>query len=175
MRKDGFHLFQFYCEQQEDIFFNAVATESTQLTITGNTYGLKYKFITDSPFAFTKENTFCYSPTSKNDIFQIFDVSDEIGHIYPDMKIEILEDGDMEIINLSESRLTKILNCVSGEIITFDRYKNVTTDQQRLIYNYYNFKNPRIVNSFYDRINNFSISLKCNVEIKWRSIKKVGV
>ena len=57
---------------------------------------------------------------SNNEYF-LYDLSDEVGYIYPSiLEIECLADGDLRINNSQEDKVVEIKNCKNGEIITLD-------------------------------------------------------
>lgn len=176
IRKDDYRWFQFYCMEFGEVFLNATAIQCEQLTICEKIYGLRYKFVTNSPFAYTGEQIFSLKMTGSRQEFIIYDNSDEIGFIYPALEIQVLEDGDLEITNLLDNRTCGIKGCTAGEVIQIDQHKGVKTNNiSHSIFLTFNWIYPRIFNTFQNRENKFMIKTKCDLTMKWRAIRKVGV
>ncbi|MBU5332122.1 hypothetical protein KQI61_07915 [Anaerocolumna aminovalerica] len=177
MRTDGYHWFQFYDKKFGDIFFNCTAIKSEEVLISSETYGIKYTFITDSPFAYSEIKEVYFVATENLKSFTIYDYSDDIGHLYPHTTIKLLEAGNLTLHNSIEDRTITINNCSKGEIITMDGvYKNIhSSNTLHKLYDDFNWKYFRIANSFNNRENVITTSLKCEITMNWREIRKVGV
>lgn len=177
MRTDDYHWLQFYDKQFGDIFFHCTAIAAEESVVNSVTYGIKYSFVTDSPYGYSsiREKEFVATDTNKS--FFIVNHSDEIGHIYPYISIKILQDGDLTIHNTIEDRLMEIKECKNGELITIDGEHKImsTSDINHKLYNTFNWKYFRIANSFDNRDNKITLSLNCEISMKWREIRKVGV
>ncbi|WP_312369080.1 phage tail domain-containing protein [Lachnoclostridium sp.] len=177
VRTDGYHWLQFYCKEMGDLFFNCTAIKSEEINIGNSIYGLKYLFLTDSPYAYTNLITYDLEFSKIQQSFTITDYSDEIGHIYPQLVIDIMKDGNLELHNSIENRTMIINNCKNGEQITVDGENKIIKSSivTHKIYDDFNWKYFRIANRFILRENIVSSSLDCKVHMQWRPIRKVGV
>ena len=110
----------------------------------------------------------------KTDKFTFFDISDEIGYIYPDIEIECLSDGNLDIYNSIEDRHTVIKNCSNGEKITFnDNLVMTTSVDPHKIQNDFNYKPFRISNSYESRKNIISSSIPVRITFEYSPYVKV--
>ena len=102
------------------------------------------------------------------------DISDEIGYIYPNLKITINQSGDLILENKSQNCKTIIKNCVSGEVITIDGEAHIISSNKvaHKIYNDFNYSFFKIGNNYDDRMNHITASLPCTVEISYVPIVK---
>ena len=164
-------------EDDDEIYYEAkINIQKIEL---GNKIGFELNITTNRPYGLTRmfDTTFEFDSNSKKSI-NIY--SDEEGYIYPDVIIELKESGNLEIINEFENRITSIKNCNVGEIITIignDTQQIVTSDNthdlsESFIFNY-NFL--RLCNLYGNSTNMISVNLKCNITIKYRGIRKVGI
>jgi len=171
-RKDGYFPLRIIQDGYENIYFegsfNILAIEWEGLV-----FGYELTFITDRPFALHDMVKFNISITDTQKTYSIYDISDEIGCIYPNIKITCLESGTLKIHNGAEDRTTIIDNCSVGEVITIDKYLNVSTSlDSHKIQNDFNFIYLRIANAFKNRKNLLTFSIKCNVKIEYNPIVK---
>lgn len=181
LNRKGFHKLKLLEEDYIDLFFEASFNVS-KIEVNGEVYGFELEMTTNRPFALSEstsitiENT--YEDIEQDVVKIVSSKSDEEGYIYPEMKIAINADGDLEISNNTENRTTIITNCTAGEVITFN-YPIIQSSlgENRLtkIQNDFNWIFFRIVNSFDSRINKVSISLPCTIEMKYYPIVKVGI
>lgn len=139
--------------------------------------GFELTFTTNRPFAISEPITKNYTISLENNIINIEDVSDEIGHLYPDMEITCLESGDLNINNNIENRDTYIANCTKGEIIKINgKYKIIESNlDSHLLYNDFNFNFFRLVNTYSNRNNKVTVSLPCKIQLRYEPIVKVGI
>ena len=91
------------------------------------------------------------------------------------MEIEILEGGDLSIYNDLDKRTMVIKNCVSEEKITLDYPIISSSLPSHKIQNDFNWDFFRIVNTFRTKRNNLTVSLPCNITIKYSPIIKLGI
>ena len=132
---------------------------------------------TDSPYAYMDEITLTYSCDSSTPV-KLFDLSDEVGSIYPDMKITLLEAGDLEIKNTLDSRVTIIKKCTAGETLYLDG-KALTIQSSNSSHsslpNDFNYFYPRIINTYTENCNEYTFSKKCKTTISYSPIFKIGL
>ena len=129
---------------------------------------LNLTFTSNRPFALHEPITYYIKTSAENENYLFFDNSDEIGYIYPNIKITCLQDGDLNITNSNENRTTIIKNCSSGEEIIFsENLVFSTSDQEHKIQNDFNYIFFRIANSYGNRKNVLTFSLPVIVELTY--------
>lgn len=134
----------------------------------GKVYFLELTFISNRPFALHEPVTYKTTLSSSNLIYKFFDSSDEIGHIYPELKIKCLKSGELRIENSNENRVTLIKNCTVGEIITFTPELLIsTTNPTHKIQNDFNYVFLRVSNSYRNRLNKLTFSIPVEMELSY--------
>lgn len=140
--------------------------------------GLKLDIITNRPYGLTHEiiTKLSLQNNSLNTI-SIHMCSDEEGYIYPDMVIALHEQGNLEITNTFDKTTTRITDCKDGEVIHIygDILQITSSDEDHIISNCFNYQFPRLCNKFEQSVNTFSFNLKCDIEFRYRGVKKVGI
>lgn len=150
-----------------------------QIMFGGRIIGLELTMYTDHPYAFNDEIEIEYE-CSNNDTFEVYNLSDEIGFIYPKIEITLAEDcEEFNLVNVSDNdRKTTIYNCVNNETIFFSGDTKIFSSINGLhssIPNDFNYIFPRITNDYYNRNNIFKVNAACNIKITYSPIKKVGL
>lgn len=137
-------------------------------------YGLELEMATNRPFGYGNEVVEIWSPTSNNLTHNFEDSSDEIGYLYPSLKITINQSGDFSLSNSLENCTMTINNCTSGEVITIDGYTHIIQSSLNAhkVYNDFNFEYFRIGNTLDDRTNIITASLPCTIELRYSPIIK---
>lgn len=105
----------------------------------------------------------------------INDISDEEGHIYPYTEIIVNENGNLNIHNAIEDRNTYIANCVAGEVIIMDYPIIKSSVSSHDILNDFNWNFFRVANTYNNNRNDLTISIPCNIKIRYSPIVKVGL
>lgn len=144
----------------------------------GSIIGFELTVTTNSPFAYGGTIEESYVIDSPNGSFQIENMSDEIGALYPELfSVECKSAGDLYITNELENRVTFIKNCSNSEVITMDCKNQIisSSDNSHQIYNDFNFAFPRMFSTFEDTNNEFTFSLPCEVSIQYKPIRKVAL
>lgn len=139
--------------------------------------GLNLKFESDSPYAYMDNITFEQKIDQINSSLIINDVSMETGYIYPDVKIELLEPGNIIINNEYDPNPIIINNCVLGEIIILNGDSKIISSnipQHTTLANDFNYNFLRIVNQYNNVKNVFTSNLNCKITITYSPILKVG-
>lgn len=171
-RKDGFHKLKLFIPNYETIVFNG-SFNIEVLESDGEIVGFELTFQSESPYGYFDNHRIMHSFTSSNDEYVIIDQSDDIGYIYPDLKITCKSNGNLEIHNSIEDRTTIIKNCTSGEVISIDKNLNIQTSlNSHKLYNDFNFIFFRIANTFTNRKNIISVSIPCDIEIRYDPVVK---
>lgn len=134
----------------------------------GQIFLLNLTFTSNRPFALHEPITYRINTSTENESYMFFDSSDEIGYIYPDIKITCLQDGDLSITNSNENRVTIIKNCTANEEIIFSQNLTFSTSNpEHKIQNDFNYIFFRVSNSYEDRKNILTFSLPVTVEITY--------
>jgi hypothetical protein len=87
----------------------------------------------------------------------------------------ITEDGDLNIHNAIENRDTRIANCTAGEVIVMDYPVIQSSISSHNIQNDFNWNFFRVANTYNNSRNDLTISIPCEIKIKYSPIVKVGL
>lgn len=174
-RKDGFHEFKILQDGYENLYTEA-SFNATKLELCGKVIGLELTLTTLYPYLLEKQSPINIDITTANQNFVLYDQSDEIGHIYPNMEITCKANGNLIIQNTIENRSMRISNCVQGEKITIDGKNKIISSSisSHKIQNDFNFVFFRIANTYEDRKNTISVSIPCSIKLDFEIIRKVG-
>lgn len=118
---------------------------------------------------------YVYVDEKLDDNFVINDISHEEGYIYPYTEIIINESGNLNIYNAIEDRNTYIANCIAGEVITMDYPVIKSSVPSHDILNDFNWNFFRVANTYDNNRNDLTISIPCDIKIKYSPIVKVGL
>ena len=158
----------------EDLYTEASFNVSC-IYIADTIYGLELEMTTNKPFLLRAEREIKINCNSKNQTFDIYDNSEEIGYINTKAIINIKESGNLQIFNSLENRQTYIKNCTAGEVITMD-YPIITSSlNSHKIQNDFNWNFIRLSNTYYDNKNTLKISLPCDIILRYSPIAKIGL
>lgn len=174
-RKKQYFRFKVNQEGFENLYWN-VTFSSKQIELNGNVIGLELTLFADAPFAYM-DDILIEEDCSDILTFDVYDVSDEEGYIYPDMQITILERGKFTLQNSLSSHITEIDGCAAGEVITIDGKNQIITSSlsAHAIASDFNYLFPKIVNTYADNKNSFTCNLKCKIKLSYSPICKVGL
>lgn len=172
LNRPTFHKFKILQPNWTDIYMEGSFNVST-IEFSGKVMFLELTFISNRPFALHEPITYRFQTSKEDKQFAFFDCSDEIGYIYPDIKITCLEDGDLEIHNSIEDRTTSIKNCSKNEIIVFSKELLFSSSNLKHNPNDFNFKFPRIANAYGIRKNVLTFSKLASVELTYTPYVKV--
>ena len=174
LSKKKFLKFKPLSEEYIDLYFEA-SFNVNNIKLNGTIYGLELEVITNRPFALKEPKTIVVKNMSQNGKHSINDTSHEEGYIYPHTEIKIIENGDLNIYNDIENRSTYIANCIAGEIITMDYPIIRSSISSHNIQNDFNWKFFRVANTYENSRNDLTISIPCEIKIKYSPIVKVGL
>ncbi len=137
--------------------------------------GVHLTFECDAPFGYMED--IVHSVTLQaNETYSFNCVSDEIGWIYPDIQITVLQSGNLEITNIADNRITKINNCSANEIITIDKKMQISSsDSTHRIFDDFNYVFYRITNSFKNFENTFESNLPVSITLTYSPYAKVVI
>lgn len=141
-----------------------------------NIIGLRLTFISTRPFGLREAMMFEQTFDTLDEELVITDISDEEGYIYPHIEIECHEDGNLCLTNSFNGIDTIIDGCVNGEkiIITENLIIGSNIIEHR-IQNDFNYDFLRIENTYREKTNRITSTLKCNVKISYCPVRKVVV
>ena len=137
--------------------------------------GLSVTVNANAPYGFTKEVVDKWTGTTREIIVH----SDEEGYIYPDIILyPTLSNGNLIITNQYENRRTIIKNVKKDEVITM--YGNglnqiASSDTTHELSQDFNYNFLRLCNKYKNYKNVITTNLQCNVELRYRGIRKVGL
>lgn len=161
-------------DDEKDTCYYEASFNIQKINIREILYGIELTMETNSPFGYGLEQSVTWDITDVSKIYKLNDMSDEIGYTYPSMKITCKDEGDLHIYNEATNCTTIIKNCSNGEVITIDGTTQIITTSSNThhIYNDFNFEFFKITNTINNRINNITISIPCQLEIRYTPIIK---
>lgn len=171
-----YHKFKLLQENYEYLYWNATFS-AKQINSAHGIVGMELTLYTDAPFAYSEEITaeyHCLAETS----FDLYDASDEIGFIHPNMEITFLSDGEtFTLKNSMDYKILKIKHCSADEKIYIDGKNQIisTSVPSHNIVNDFNYFFPKIVNTYSNNQNTFTPNMDCNIKISYSPIKKIGL
>lgn len=159
-------------EEYRGIFWNG--SFNVEEYVFGNErIGAKLTFECDAPFGYKETVTF-KGALSSNGSYSYNCISDEIGWIYPTLKVKVLQDGDLKITNSSDGRDIVVKNCVANEVITFsDGLQISTSSETHKIANDFNYEFYRVNNEYNSIENTIESNLPIEFEIEYSPYAKV--
>lgn len=182
-----YHKFKIDQDGYRNLYWNAVFA-CKQIALNGRIAGLELTMYTDAPYAYADALHLEFNCTPGQE-FSIYDASDEIGFIRPDIDITVLEDG---IFTMSYSLHTKksgeentsaakevmrLSGCLQNEVIHIDGKNQIITSNrpEHDLPKCFNFSFPKICNTYGNCKNDFSVNLNCSIIITYSPIRKVGL
>ena len=159
--------------ERETCYFN-VSFNVEKIKINEKLYGLRLSLESDKPFGYGQEQTveWTFSDVTISKILS--DMSDEIGYIYPDMTITVVNDCDLSIYNELEDCTMTIKNCLAGEVITIKGAEQIISSsyESHDICDDFNYEFFKIGNTIDNRNNRISVSKPCKIAISYYPIIK---
>lgn len=155
----------------ENIYYNcSMNLEKKQSN--GKTIGFTATVLCDAPFGYSEERT----ATVTTEANKIFDTSQEIGYIIPNVVATALSDGDIKIYNDNTSETTVVKNCKANEQITFTETMRIysSIEHKKLYDDFGDWVFPKIQNSFSNNVNTYTLT-NCKLNLKWREIRKAVI
>ena len=173
-RKD-YHKFRLLDDDERINYYYEASFNVSRIELGGKIVGFELELFTNRPYALQEPISILIKNLQENGVKKFISKSDDEGYIYPEMKITIEQDGDLEIYNSLENRTMRIANCVSGEIIKLNYPMIESSIETHKIQNDFNWKFFRIANVYRDTINEITISIPCTIEMKYTPVVKVGI
>lgn len=159
-----------------EVFYNGIFNVEA-IKYGDEVIGLQLSFETDSPCAYMDEVTF-EQVVNINSPLILDDVSNETGYIYPNVKIEFLETGDLVINNEFDTNPVVIKNGTKGEVVSINGDTKVVSTSfptHSTLPNDFNYNYLRVVNSYENVRNIFTTDLSCKLTITYSPIIKAGI
>lgn len=158
----------------QDVYFMATFNVTVERGL-GGVIGFNLEMNTNAPYGFREQITL----NSTDNSLSFEDLSDEVGHIYPDFSVTVNAVGDLQISNpIDPLNVVQVKNCHVDETITFHgRMKQITSDRDShtKLAEDFNWKFPRVVNTYTSRTNTFTSNIDCSMTIKYSPVRKVGI
>lgn len=174
LNRKNFRKFKLLDDEYMDLYFEA-SFNISRIEINGKLSGLELEMTTNRPFALQEPRYITISNNTIDGKAIIYDTSDEEGYIYPYMEITVKKDGALDLCNELEQRHTIITGCSKDEVITLDYPIIKTSLQNHKIEQDFNWNFFRIANTCENRQNDLTISLPCDINIRYSPIVKVGI
>lgn len=176
LNRKEFLKFQALSDKEEDIepcYYN-VSFNIEKIKVAETLFGLRLTLESDSPFGYGDRIITKYNIQNVSTEYYLVDRSDEIGYIYPDMKIVCNQAGDLTINNDYDNCAMTIKNCSVGETITIHGSEQIilSSNSSHDICNDFNWEFFKIGNTFDNRTNRITASKRCNIEISYYPIIK---
>lgn len=158
---------------QDEIWYEVQINMDKQMY--GNSViGLVLHITANRPYGVTKE----FKKNFAEEDFQVVVHSDEEGYIYPDITINVDDDGTIALTNEYENRTMEIKNCTAGEIITIhggDLLQITSSIDTHDLSKDFNYKFFRLCNMYARNKNNITLSGNATGTMTYRGIRKVGM
>ena len=167
LNRPTFHKFKLIQPNWQDIYMEG-SFNINEVELNGKTYFLELHFISNHPFALHEPIKHKCTLQSSSDSYSFLDISDEIGHIYPNLKIKCLQAGNLILRNSNESREMIVNNCKKNEILTVTPELIISSsDITHPIQNDFNYNFFRIANQYGNRKNTLSSSIPVELEFTY--------
>lgn len=170
LRKD-FKYINFEQDGFENVYYN-VQIQLEQQRAGCDVVGYNVTCTCDAPWGWSEEIT--TSLTSQSSL--LFNGTDEPGITYPYTVLTVTATGNISIQNNETGSKTVVNNCTKDEVITFDEFKHIMTNNKNhsSIYNDFNDVFPEIYCTYNSADNEFTL-VNCTAVMKWREARKVVV
>lgn len=161
-------------DSEHDTCYYNVSFNIDKIKINEKLYGLQLTLESDKPFGYGEEKIISLSFDGTSSAKKIFDTSDEIGYIYPNMIITCKATGDLTVCNKTVDCTMLIKNCKKGEEITINGEAQtiISSLDSHDISNDFNYEFLKISNTYKNRYNEISTTKACNIIIKYSPIIK---
>lgn len=180
VRRDYCYL-RFDQDGWDHVFYNC-SLKVQKYEIEGKIFGLEIKATCDAPWGYSEQKEFSFTLNPKKH-FVLHHYSDEEGGFLPDIvKIEVLENCDLQVANTfyigqdperEKKILVEIKNCRAGELLCFDRHKNISSSAPHDdLMNDFNYVFLELYSDFYSSKNTITANHNCNISMNYRAIRK---
>lgn len=174
--------FRIVDKKQTVCWYNA-SFNIEKIVIGGNICGARLTMETDRPFGYDDKVTIKNRTlNNSNPTIKVVNTSNEIGYLYPIVKLKCLADGNLTLTNTLENSTTIINKCSNSEVITLNGETQtiITTNEnnhtKKKIHNDFNWEFPRLAIKMKQgqviRDNDITSSLPCEITIEYSPIVK---
>lgn len=176
LNRRGFYKFRLISKDEKKPCYYNASFNIQNIYIDGRLYGLRLTMESDKPYGYIDIDEQEISFTSEdvaNEIDKIFfDDSDEIGYMYPDLKIVCNANGELTLFNHLTNCSMTITGCTEDEIITINGNAQIISSNLSThdIYNSFNWEFFTVGNTLDNRINHISSTLPVNIVISGQKI-----
>lgn len=136
------------------------------------TVGIEVTLTTDSPLGYGDEIIKTFEFTSEKLTKTFLDENDEIGETYPELTVTCGEAGTWTLSDDITGCSCEVQNCVSGEVLHFSGdtmiVETESATHQRTLPNDFNYDYFRFGNRYDQRLNTFTATMPCTVELRYR-------
>lgn len=147
-----------------------------KLEINGVLYGLELSVETNAPFGYGQEQICKWTVKDLGKPYILANTSDELGLLYPSLRIEILADGDLTLHNQLNGCTMKIESCKKGETILLDpESSRIESTMRKNVCDAWNCEHFYIENDMNTRMNVITCSLQCKIELRYTPIIKNSI
>ena len=160
--------------QKEDVFFEGSFNVQAQV-LNGHIIGYELALTTNRPYGLLEAETHTFTLNNETDNYTIDADTDDNGYIYANCEITCLSSGDMNISNGIEDRVTTILNCTSGEVISMSYPIISSSLPGHKIQNDFDYNFIRIASEADNQTNTFTSTLPCTIKLTYNPVRKVGI
>ena len=154
------------------LYFNCILTDATKVMAVEKVMGIEFTVECDSNGAWTFEsiNNYDFTVTGIGTIF-FNNVSLDIEGIKPILTIEMFEDGDLSMTNLTTGQQITINNLNTTEKITIDcRNQIISSSLERYLFDDFNGEFLYLPQG----LSSISVSGKCKISMIYQNQEKVG-
>lgn len=174
IRKDGYHWIHFDQDEFEDIFYK-VYINLSPVYHKGSLIGYHAVVTSNCEYGFSRQHSYSFSLNGSNS-FEIVNISDEHGYIYPTFTITPLSSGNLIFHNTCEedrNRYTQLYGIENNQTVHIDSENEIV---EGIDYDKWNWKFPRMIQDVYGyKSNFFTSSLPCAVNMEIRYPRKAVV
>lgn len=137
-------------------------------------YGLELSMETNRPFGYGLPIELSHTFSGTSDRLSITDTSDDVGYLYPEVRITATGAGDISITSSYDNAATTIKNCTAGEVITLsgDAMTITSSVSTHNIANDFNYEFLKIGNTMENNVNTITASAPCQVTLRYHPIIK---
>ena len=170
-----FHGFD-WCQPEVFRPWVRASCDLTRIDVGSATMGIEVKLTTDSPFGYGDEVVKTLAFTA-GELSQTFvDQSDEIGETYPELTVTCNAAGTWTLSDDITGCSCEVENCANGEILHFSGETMIieteSVTHQNTLANDFNYDYFRFGNTYDERINTFTATIPCTIELRYRPILK---
>lgn len=158
----------------QDLCYYQASFNMSKIKIGDRLFGIRLTMETNKPFGYGQEQVAVLSFESDSMSKILYDMSAEIGTSYPTVIITCKSSGTLSVRNETENCNTVIKNCTAGEVITLHGNTHIIESSlaSHDVCNDFNYDFFRIGNTINNRANKITVSIPCEITVKYFPIIK---